>query len=177
MNTSKPSKKKTALNIFGPDILKHAESTAEIEETELERMRDREEEVKEKPKYEKNGYVRPEKTYTDQLSKEQIAEKLEDYEAVDDLYKVPLGVHIRYISMVDGKPLFRMGGMLHINKGLPEFIMLSNGPKQWSVQTKNTKFYRKMTIKEIKNEYQKQYDILFEKYNKLKDKYNKLKNE
>lgn len=128
--------------------------------------------------YQKNGYVRPKTTYTDQLSKEQIEEKLEDYTKVEDISKVPLGVHMRYFSNVGGKMLFRMGGQLKQNTGLPDYVMLSNGTaKPWSVQVKDTIFYRKMTINEIKSEYQKVIDKLVEKNKKLKEENKKLKEE
>lgn len=131
----------------------------------------------EEQNYSKNGYVRPATTMTDQLSKEQIEEKLEDYVKVDDIYKVPLGVHMRYFSNVNGKMAFRMGGLLHKNTGLPEYVILSTTPTGkpgWSVQVKDTIFYRKMTLNEIKSEYQGIIDDLIEKNKKLKDENKKL---
>ena len=116
--------------------------------------------------FQKNGYVRPEITYTDQLSKEQIEKKLEDYKQVDDIMKVPLGVHLRYFSDIGGKLAFRMGGQLHKNTGLPDYVILSNGKSQWSVQVKNTIFYRKMVLQEIKEEYEK---IILEQKEKIKN--------
>jgi len=124
--------------------------------------------------YTKNGYTRPDVTFTDQLSKEQIQEKLEDYKKVDDMFKVPLGVHIRYFSNINGKMVFRMGGQLHNNTGLPEYVILNSGKVQWSVQVKNTTFYRKMTLTEIKNEYQNIIEDLVQKNKKLKDENKKL---
>ena len=81
---------------------------------------------------------------TDQLSKEQIEELLEDYNKVDDIYQVPLGVHMRYFSNIDGKMVFRRGGLLHKNTGLPDFVILAQNPTGkpgWSVQVKDTIFY------------------------------------
>lgn len=124
--------------------------------------------------YTKKGYTRPEITYTDQLSKEQIQEKLEDYKKVEDMFKVPLGVHIRYFSNINGKMVFRMGGQLHKNTGLPDYVILNSGNAQWSVQVKDTTFYRKMTLTEIKNEYQNIIDDLVQKNKKLKDENKKL---
>lgn len=128
--------------------------------------------------YTKNGYTRPAVTMTDQLSKEQIEELLEDYKKVDDIYQVPLGVHMRYFSNVNGKMVFRRGGLLHKNTGLPEYVILSQNPSGkpgWSVQVKDTTFYRKMTLNEIKNEYQTIIDDLIQKNKKLKDEIKKLK--
>jgi hypothetical protein len=125
------------------------------------------------PKYKKNNYERPATTFTDQLSAEQIKERLEDYSKVDDIYKVPLGVHLRYFINKDGQMLFRMGGQLHKNTGLPDYVILSNGASQWSVQVKNTIFWRKMTSNEIKEDYQTSLETLKSKYDKLKEE-NKL---
>ena len=132
------------------------------------------EEESEEQVYTKKGYTRPETTFTDQLSKEQIQEKLEDYKKVDDMFKVPLGVHIRYFSNINGKMVFRMGGQLHKNTGLPDYVILNSGTVQWSVQVKDTTFYRKMTLNEIKVEYQNIIDDLVQKNKKLKEENKKL---
>ena len=120
--------------------------------------------------YSKNGYVRPDVTYTDQLTKEQIEEKLKEYIKVEDIGKVPLKVHIRYFVLKDDKYLFRMGGQLDSTTGLPDYVRLKNGNNAWSVQTKDTIFYRKMTPKEISAEY----DIIIKEYT---DKIKELKKE
>ena len=124
-------------------------------------------------KYKKNGFERPEITYTDQLSKEEIQDKLADYSKVEDIYKVPLGVHLRYFVKKDGQMLFRMGGQLFKNNGLPEYVILKSGTNaQWSVQIKDTVFYRKMSIVEIKQEYE---DIINKKNDKIQALKEKLK--
>ena len=124
-------------------------------------------------KYKKNGFERPEITYTDQLSKEEIQDKLADYSKVEDIYKVPLGVHLRYFVKKDGQMLFRMGGQLFKNNGLPEYVILKSGTNaQWSVQVKDTVFYRKMTLDEIKQEYE---DIIKKKNEKIQALKEKLK--
>jgi hypothetical protein len=130
-------------------------------------------EIKLDNKYKKNGFERPEITYTDQLSKEEIQEKLADYSKVEDIYKVPLGVHLRYFVKKDGQMLFRMGGQLFKNNGLPEYVILKSGTNaQWSVQIKDTVFYRKMTLTEIKEEYE---DIIKKKNEKIQALKEKLK--
>lgn len=100
----------------------------------------------------KEDYIRPEETFTDRLSKKEIANMLIDYEKVSDLTNVPLGTHIRYISIINGESKFRIGGTLMI-KNLPDYIILSNGTTKWSVQTKDTTFFKHMNIKEIKDEF------------------------
>ena len=69
--------------------------------------------------------------------------------------------------------LFRMGGQLFKNNGLPEYVILKSGTNaQWSVQIKDTVFYRKMTINEIKEEYE---DIIKKKNEKIQALKEKLK--
>jgi hypothetical protein len=113
-------------------------------------------------------YNRPKKTFTDKLSKAEIEEKLEDYKRVNDIYKIPLNTHIRYFIISKGEKKFRTGGLIVRNDGLPKYIICSNGVKSWSVQVKNTIFYRKMSLKEIKNEYQNYINELEKKNKNLK---------
>ena len=59
------------------------------------------------------SYKRPKKTMQEQLTAEEIAEKLQGYERVDDINEVPINTHLRYFTMEDdGKQVFRMGGFL-----------------------------------------------------------------
>jgi hypothetical protein len=127
----------------------------------------------------KNGYVRPKTTITDQLTKDEINEKLEDYVKVDDIYKVPLGTHLRYFSKdkKTGELKFRLGGQLYNNKGLPKYVILKAVNAQFSVQVKDTVFWRKLSMVELKKEYEDYITEMDEKYNKLKEKYSKLKDE
>ena len=153
------------------------EDNKKKKEIKLESEKKKESEKKEikleSNKYKKNGFERPEITYTDQLSKEDIQDKLADYSKVEDIYKVPLGVHLRYFVKKDGQMLFRMGGQLFKNNGLPEYVILKSGTNaQWSVQIKDTIFYRKMTLIEIKEEYE---DIIKKKNEKIQALKEKLK--
>ena len=115
------------------------------------------------------------KTFTDSLTKDEINEKLEDYKLVDDISKIPLGTHLRYFTEKNGIKLFRMGGNLKRNLDLPNFIILQNAVGvEWSVQIKNTIFYKKMSIKEIKDEYDSIIEELHEKIKKLKTRIKEL---
>ena len=115
------------------------------------------------------------KTFTDNLTKEEINEKLEDYKLVEDISKVPLGTHLRYFVEKNGTKLFRMGGNLKRNLDLPNFIVLQNAMGvEWTVQIKDTTFYKKMTIKEIKEEYDGIIEDLHDKIKKLKAKVKEL---
>ncbi len=106
----------------------------------------------------KDNYKRPEITYTDKLSKLQIKELLIDYERVTDikdLEKIPPGTHLRYFEMKNKELKFRTGGVLTVNSGLPDYIILSNGKLSWSVQVATCIFFRRITIKQIREEYDK----------------------
>jgi hypothetical protein len=104
------------------------------------------------------GYSRPDKTYQEKLSNQEIKEKLKEYKKVVDIKAVSIGTHIRYFS-VDPKSkekVFRLGGTL--NKVDPEgkYVILSNGSVTWSVQIPNAIFYQKMTEAEFKEELKKE---------------------
>jgi hypothetical protein len=115
------------------------------------------------------------KTFTENLTKEEINEKLEDYKLVDDISKVPLDTHLRYFVKKNNEMLFRMGGNLKRNLDLPNFIVLKNAiGTEWSVQVKDTIFYKKMSIKEIKEEYDGIISDLHNKIKKLKTKIKEL---
>ena len=110
---------------------------------------------KQKPKkITDTNYVRPPLTYTDKLSKEQIETILLDYEKVDDITQVPIGTHIRYFEDKNGELKFRTGGILTV-LGAPEYVILKNNNVGWSVQIKKCIFFRRLTIKETKEEYEK----------------------
>ncbi len=103
-------------------------------------------------------YERPEKTYQDNLSNQDIKDKLKEYKKVIDIKTVSIGTHIRYFT-IDPKTKqknFRLGGTL--NKIDPEgrFIILGNGTLSWSVQIPTSIFYQKMTESKFKEELKKE---------------------
>ncbi len=105
-----------------------------------------------------DNYIRPELTYTDKLSKEQIKTLLLDYELINnvsELYTVPPGTHLRYFENKNGELKFRTGGILTVTKGLPDYLILNSGKVSWSVQVKNCVFYKRITISQVKEEFNK----------------------
>ena len=103
-------------------------------------------------------YERPLITHTEKLSKEQIQTLLEDYEqvkSINDLLKISIGTHLRYFDTRDGNMKFRTGGVLTVNTGLPDYIILSSGHVSWSVQVKTSIFFRRITLKQYKAEVEK----------------------
>lgn len=111
-----------------------------------------------------NTYQRPKYTIQDKLTEDEIKEKLEDYIEVTDIKTVPLGSHLRYFtSIIDNKTgnvtrKFRLGGVLVNKDNADTFVILSNGSRGWSVQVKNATFYKKMSMKEMKEQYD---DIIY----------------
>lgn len=116
------------------------------------------------------SYQRPKKTYQDKLTPDEIEEKLEEYVKIEDINKVPLNSHIRYFTLNDktGKKEFRLGGFLSNRDQSDKYVILSNGTISWSVQTLNSIFFKKMTIKELKQEYEEKIEQLETENNKLK---------
>jgi hypothetical protein len=102
-------------------------------------------------------YKKPELTYQEKLSKEQIKDMLEDYIKVNNISElklIKLGTHLRYFTRdKNGKRQFRIGGILRNNSGIPDYLILGNGTKSWSVQINDTIFFQKISISDIKKHY------------------------
>lgn len=95
------------------------------------------------------SYKRAKTTFQEQLTSEQIAEKLQGYVKVDDIAEVPLNTHLRYFKTeADGTQSFRLGGFLHNKKDADRFVMLSNGKSVWSVQVNTAVFFKKLSQKD-----------------------------
>jgi hypothetical protein len=91
-------------------------------------------------------YKKPDVTFQEQLSKEEIAEKISGYQKVDNIMDVPINTHVRYfIFDKDGNASFRTGGLLQNKNNGDVYVVLSNGTFTWSVQVNNAQFYRKLT--------------------------------
>ena len=103
------------------------------------------------------NYKRPEKTYQDTLTNQEIKEKLKEYKKCKDIRQVSIGTHIRYFTTdTNNQKVFRLGGTL--NKVDPEgrFVVLGNGKLSWSVQIGGTQFWQKMSEAEFKEELKKE---------------------
>lgn len=96
----------------------------------------------------KDNYKRPSKTKTEELSKEDIEKLLQNYEK-KDIQNIPLNSHVRYFKVENGKKLFRYGGFLVNNNDMDKYVILSNGKKTWTVQVKETIFFKKLSQKDI----------------------------
>ncbi len=122
-------------------------------------------------------YKRPNITYQEKLTPEEISKKLDGYEKVDDIADVPLNTHIRYfIIQEDGTEIFRTGGFLHNKTNAEKYVMVSNGKNIWSVQVANTIFFRKMSQKEEIAAIRQQYDTKLKEKDQIIDKLKKFIN-
>jgi hypothetical protein len=127
------------------------------------------------------NYQRPSKTFQENLSNQEIKEKLKEYKKITDIRNTSIGTHIRYFSIDPNTKakVFRLGG--NLNKIDPEgrYVILSNGNINWSVQIPNTIFYQKMTETEIKEEMKKELkkEIMIEDQQQSDDDYEQLKKE
>jgi len=101
-----------------------------------------------------DDYKRPVQTYTEKLSKDEIKQKLEDYKKVDKIGNVKIGTHVRYFSKKGNIMVFRLGGIIIANNGLPDYVILKNGTKSWSVQTKDTIFFARISLTDLQQEYE-----------------------
>lgn len=95
------------------------------------------------------SYKRPNVTYQETLTADEIAEKLQGYEKVEDIADVPINTHLRYFKLEkDGTQTFRTGGFLKDKQQPDKYVMLTNGKQVWSVQVAGTTFFRKLSHKE-----------------------------
>lgn len=139
-----------------------------------------------------DNYKRPKKTFTDKLTPEEIKSKLEDYIEVEDISHVPLNTHMRYFTLkVNEKTkkkerVFRTGGFLINKNNYDKYVILSNVPdtgvinnnkKSWSVNTQTSIFYRKMTLTEIKDQYEEEIEDLQKELDNLRKENKSLKKE
>lgn len=117
-------------------------------------------------------YVKPEKTFQQTLTKEQIDEYLLGYKQVNNIAEVPLNTMLRYYSVYTDKKTgnqrknFRIGGKL-INKDYPsKYVVLSNGQKSWSVQSGSSIFYYKQPTNEVIKEHRQETSNLKKEFTK-----------
>mgnify|MGYP000104966287 CR=1 FL=1 len=104
-----------------------------------------------------NSYNRPDKTFQETLSNQDIKEKLKEYKKTSNIKLVSIGTHIRYFSINQktNDKIFRLGGTLNKVNDNFNYVILSNGSITWSVQISNAIFFQKMTDSELKEELKK----------------------
>ena len=109
-----------------------------------------------------NEYKKVGKSMQQGLSPDEIKEKLKEYTPLETIDDTPVNSHIRYFTIDNnGKKQFRLGGFLtKIDK---DYVVLSNGKLSWSVQKKNSIFFKKMSYDELKEELIEKISNKFEK--------------
>lgn len=119
-------------------------------------------------------YKRPDKTYQETLTENDIKDKLRDYAKVDDLTTVPLQTHLRYFVYRENpttkktERLFRLGGRLVNKDKCDKYVVLSNGNHSWSVNTSTAVFFRELRVNEVREKYEGIVQHLKDKIERLK---------
>lgn len=113
-------------------------------------------------------YTGDKKTFTEKLTKEQIKDLLDGYKEVT-FGGVKIGFHIRYFKKQGTELDFRMGGT--VIKKEKNYLIVSNGKANWSVQEKGTVFFQQIPLsvlrKELEDEYEKKITEKDDKINEL----------
>lgn len=117
-------------------------------------------------KLSQDNYIRPKITATDLIDPDEIKERLKNFEKVEDISSIVPNIRIQYFEITDDKKFrYRQGGTLIVNK-YPDYIVLSNGRKSWSVQIANHVFFKQIDIDEIRKQYEK---IIADKDRKIEE--------
>lgn len=96
-----------------------------------------------------DDYKRPPLTVSDILSPEEVKRILRNYEQVTNLSSLLQGDIVKYFEILDnGKYKYKPGGRVIVNKQ-PDYIVLSNGKKSWSVQLNKHVLFREIDIDKI----------------------------
>lgn len=115
-----------------------------------------------KPKVQRLGdevdeetYQRPEKTATDLLSPEEIKKRIANYEQVTGpaVGEIVPGARVQYFEVMDSNTYrYKPGGVVIVNK-YPDYMVLSNGRRNWSVQLVNHIIYKEIDVTVLKSNY------------------------
>lgn len=109
-----------------------------------------------------DNYKRPNVTATDLLSTSDIKSRLKNFEKIkkNEIKNIKPYTRIQYFEVfADNKYRYKPGGSLLINKA-PDYLVLTNGRKNWSVQLDSHIIFAEIDIDLIKKEYE---DIIAQK--------------
>jgi archaellum component FlaC len=89
------------------------------------------------------------------ITVEELKEKMKDYKRVlsSDVKNIKPDTKIRYIEVLDEGFRYKPGGFLIVNS-YPDYIVLVNGNRKWSVQLKNHIIFTEISIDSIRKEYE-----------------------
>jgi hypothetical protein len=98
--------------------------------------------------------ARPLITATDLITPDEIRERMKDYEKVpyDQIPYLQPGCRLRYFEIIENQYKFRSGGTLIVN-GYPDYLLVSSGRKNWSVQLNANILFKEIDFNEIRKEY------------------------
>lgn len=93
------------------------------------------------------------------LTPEEIKDRLKNFTQIptDKVDSIPTQTKIQYLYKFNNVYRYRPGGTLQYN-GAPEYIVLTNGDKKWSIQLKNAVIFREKDFDEMKQEYENKLD-------------------
>lgn len=102
-----------------------------------------------------DNYIRPSKTYQQNLNDNQIKEKLMEYKQIDLLKNknnIPLNSHIRYFNITDNnQKQFRLGGYLKKVDVDKRYCVLTNNKQSWCVNLDKSILYKKIDYNDYKS--------------------------
>jgi len=126
-----------------------------------------------------DNYIRPEKTYQQNLNEKQIKEKLMEYKRIDlneNSKNIPLNSHIRYFNITDNnQKQFRLGGYLKKVDLDKRYCVLTNNKQSWCVNLDRSILFKKIDYSDYKNLLEEN-SYLKSKLAETKDANSKLKN-
>ena len=126
-----------------------------------------------------DNYIRPEKTYQQNLNEKQIKEKLMEYKRIDlteNSKNIPLNSHIRYFNITDNnQKQFRLGGYLKKVDLDKRYCVLTNNKQSWCVNLDRSILFKKIDYSDYKNILEEN-SYLKSKLAETKDANSKLKN-
>ncbi len=84
-------------------------------------------------------------TTIDHIIPSHLTNKIVGYERINNFKDVAINSYIKYFIVDSGVALYRKGGLLVDKSNLPYYVVLSNGKNKWSVNAKNTVFYKRIS--------------------------------
>jgi len=103
-----------------------------------------------------NNHEPPKNIPLDFLDKNEIKQRLYNYEPIDasQLSDLKPPLRLQYFDIdPDGTYKYRPGGILTLNK-YPDYFIITNGKRSWSVQLDRSVFFKEVNIESLRNSYE-----------------------
>lgn len=104
-----------------------------------------------------DDYVKPKYTASDLITAEELKKRMENYEILDKEQVADLvsNTRIQYFEVKEnGDYKYKPGGVI-IKNGYPDYLVLTNGRRSWSVQLVNHVICKEMRVEDVKAKYEK----------------------